>query len=216
MKLLNDFIKINPKGERCMNEILNAYRKRRSHYSLTSKKIVSVKKIESIVKSCLKDVPSAYNIQSTKIVLLFDRQHEKIWDIVLSTLKKMVKPESFIRTQQKIENSFKNGYGTILFFDDTNLTQKLQDQYPTYKENFPLWAEHSNAMLQFAIWTALSNEGLGCSLQHYNPIIDDEVKKTWNIPSHYKLIAQMPFGNSIAKPGKKDFDPIESRLDIYK
>lgn len=49
-------------------------------------------------------------------------------------------------------------------------------------------------MLQLFVWTALENEGLDASLQHYNPIIDEEVKKQWNIPESWKLIVQMPFG----------------------
>ena len=28
-------------------------------------------------------------------------------------------------------------------------------------------------MLQLAVWTALAEKGLGASLQHYNPLIDD-------------------------------------------
>ena len=71
-------------------------------------------------------------------------------------------------------------------------------------------------MLQFSIWTLLCEAGLGVSLQHYNPIIDEEVKKAWNIPSHYKLIAQMPFGKPLKKADKKTFEPIENRLKIYK
>ena len=30
-------------------------------------------------------------------------------------------------------------------------------------------------MLQLVVWTALEAEGLGATLQHYNPLIDDEV-----------------------------------------
>lgn len=36
-------------------------------------------------------------------------------------------------------------------------------------------------MHQLVVWTALETEGLGATLQHYNPIIDDEVKNEWNI-----------------------------------
>lgn len=38
-------------------------------------------------------------------------------------------------------------------------------------------------MIQFAVWTALETEGLGASLQHYNPIIGAEVAKAFEIPS---------------------------------
>jgi predicted oxidoreductase (fatty acid repression mutant protein) len=71
-------------------------------------------------------------------------------------------------------------------------------------------------MLQLVIWTALENEGLGASLQHYNPIIDEEVKKEWSIPENWKLIAQMPFGKPTAPAGEKQFNPVEDRVKIFK
>ena len=77
-----------------------------------------------------------------------------------------------------------------------------------------MWSLQSNGMLEFAIWTALENEGLGASLQHYNPLIDDAVKKRWNLDDNWKLLAQMPFGSVTSPPGGKDFLPIEQRLII--
>jgi len=49
-------------------------------------------------------------------------------------------------------------------------------------------------MLQYAIWVALREYGFGANLQHYNPLIDQEVKENFNIPTSWNLIAQMPFG----------------------
>lgn len=71
-------------------------------------------------------------------------------------------------------------------------------------------------MLQYVIWTALELEGLGASLQHYNPLIDEEVKKEWQIPSNWKLIAQMPFGKPTAEAGAKEFQPLEDRVKVFK
>ena len=52
--------------------------------------------------------------------------------------------------------------------------------------------------------------------QHYNPLIDDEVKTEWNVPANWKLIAQMPFGNPTAAPGEKEFQPLEERVKFHK
>jgi predicted oxidoreductase (fatty acid repression mutant protein) len=59
-------------------------------------------------------------------------------------------------------------------------------------------------------------EGLGASLQHYNPIIDEAVKKQWNLPADWELIAQMPFGKPTAAAGEKQFLPLEDRVKIFK
>jgi hypothetical protein len=55
-----------------------------------------------------------------------------------------------------------------LFFEDSDTIYKMQKQYPTYKDNFTIWAAQANGMLQFAIWTALEDLGLGVNIQHYN------------------------------------------------
>ena len=49
-------------------------------------------------------------------------------------------------------------------------------------------------MHQLAVWTMLEDAGFGASLQHYNPLIDKEVRERWDLPAAWRLFAQMPFG----------------------
>ena len=74
-------------------------------------------------------------------------------------------------------DSFKAGYGTVLFLEDEAVVKSLQEQFAAYAENFPIWSNQASGMHQLVVWAALEAEGLGASLQHYNPLIDDEVKK---------------------------------------
>ncbi len=196
-------------------EFITTIKNRRSIYVIGKDIGVSDKKLQSLVSNAVKYTPSAFNIQSSCVVLLLGKEHDKLWDIVKETLKKIVPATAFVNTETKV-NSFKAGYGTVLFFDDTQLTAKLQKDYPLYKDSFPIWAEQASGMLQFAVWNILDAEGLGATLQHYNPLIDDEVKKTWKVPAHYKLIAQMPFGSVLKKAGKKEFRDISERLKVFK
>ena len=71
-------------------------------------------------------------------------------------------------------------------------------------------------MLQFVVWTALEQTGLGASLQHYSPLIDEDVRNEWGLPENWKLIAQMPFGKPVAQPGEKQFSPLEARLKVFR
>jgi Predicted oxidoreductase related to nitroreductase len=71
-------------------------------------------------------------------------------------------------------------------------------------------------MHQYVIWTSLESEGLGASLQHYNELIEEEVKKEWGMPNNWKLIAQMPFGKPTAQPGEKEYKPISDRVKVFK
>ncbi|MDQ0231992.1 nitroreductase family protein [Metabacillus malikii] len=196
-------------------DFYTAIKERRSHYSINKDVTVTDERIKEIVEFAVKHTPSSFNSQSTRVVVLTGEAHDKLWDITTATLKKVVGDGDFSGTQQKMD-SFKAGYGSVLFFEDEEVVKSLQEQFALYADNFPIWSNQTNAMHQFVIWTALEAEGLGASLQHYNPLIDDEVKQEWNIPANWKLIAQMPFGNPTAPAGEKEFLPLEDRVKFFK
>lgn len=193
-----------------------ALKNRRTYYSISNKSLISDREIEEIINAALTYLPSAFNSQTARIVLLLGEQHKKFWNIVKSTLKKIVPPQNFPATEAKIDGAFASGYGTVLFFEDQDIVKSLQEKFTDYKDKFPDWSHHTSAMHQLAIWTMLEDAGFGASLQHYNPLIDEEVIKTWNLGEHWKLIAQMPFGVPTAEPGKKEIIPLDKRFKIFK
>jgi predicted oxidoreductase (fatty acid repression mutant protein) len=195
--------------------LLEAIQNRRTYYSITDKTPVSDKEIEEILHLAILHVPSAFNSQSTRLILLLNENHKKLWQITNETLKKVVPPSNFPATETKI-NSFASGYGTILYYEDQVTIKGLQEQFPIYKDNFSLWSNQSSSMHQFAIWLLLEEMGFGVSLQHYNPLIDEAVQQEWNIDPNWKLIAEMPFGLPSASPGNKEFLPVENRVKIFK
>ena len=191
-----------------------AIQHRRSYYSISNLSPVSDAEIQEILNFAVKNVPSAFNSQTTRVVLLLKEHHTKLWNIVKETLRKIVPPESFEATEQKI-NSFSAGYGTILYFEEQNIIKSLQENFPLYAHNFPVWSERTSGMHQFAIWIMLEDVGFGASLQHYNPLIDDEVKQTWKLPESWRLMAQMPFGKPTQEPKEKSFEPVEERVLVF-
>ena len=193
----------------------SAIKDRRSIYGISKEVIVSPEKIQEAINYAVMHTPSAFNSQTARLVVLFGDNHDKLWDITKESLRKIVPADKFAPTDEKI-NSFKNGYGTVLFFEEMSIVEGLQQQFPLYKDNFPLWSQHSSGMLQFVVWTSLEMEGLGASLQHYNPLIDEDVKNQWSIPANWKLIAEMPFGKPTAEVKEKEFQPIEMRVKVFK
>lgn len=177
---------------------------RRSIYAIGKNVSLSNEKIEETIKEAVRQSPSSFNSQTSRVVTLFGESHEKFWNIVLETLRKIVPAEAFEGTQGKI-NSFKAGYATVLFYEDQDVVKGLQEQFALYAENFPIWSEHSTAIAQFAVWTALSEQNIGASLQHYNPIVDEEVAETFDIPASWKLRAQLVLGSIEAPAGEKTF-----------
>lgn len=193
-----------------------ALRHRRSYYALSALSPISDEQIEEIVRFAVTHVPSAFNSQSTRIVLLLGKQHNRLWNIVKETLQEIVPAEAFAQAKAKIDGSFASGYGTVLYFEDTSVVTILQNQFPLYAHNFPVWSQHTSAMHQLAIWTMLEDAGFGASLQHYNPLIDKSVRREWNLPEEWTLVAQMPFGTPTAEPAKKEFKPLDERVKVFR
>lgn len=196
-------------------DFLTAVADRRTFYGIGKETVASDERIKEIIDHAVKHTPSAFNSQSARVVLLLGKSHDKLWDITKDALKKVVPADQFSSTEEKI-NSFKNGYGTVLFFEDTSVIVSLQQQFALYKDNFPKWSQQSSGMHQFVIWTALEIEGFGASLQHYNELIETDVKKEWGIPNNWMLIGQMPFGKPTAQPEEKQFQLLKDRVKVFK
>jgi predicted oxidoreductase (fatty acid repression mutant protein) len=192
---------------------LKAVKRRRTRYALTDKSPIGDDKIKEIIRVAVTHAPSAFNSQSARLVVLFGEHHKKFWQITKDALRGIVPPENFVQTEQKID-SFSAARGTILFFEDWKTVEGLQGKFPNYKENFPLWAYQSNGMLEFIIWTAFAEVGIGASLQHYNPLVDEQVRLEYGLPASWKLIAQMVFGEPFAPAENKEFLPIEQRIKV--
>ena len=194
---------------------LNSVMERRSFYGIGKESPISDDRIKEIIEIAVKHTPSAFNSQSARVILLLNTHHNRLWEITKEALRKIVPDQQFTGTEQRI-NSFANGYGTVLFFEDQQVIESLQQKFALYKDNFPSWSLQSSGMNQFVIWTALENEGLGASLQHYNELIEQQIKEEWSIPPTWKLISQMPFGKPIFDPSQKTFEPLETRVKVFK
>lgn len=206
---------MNLTTEASTQAFLSAVKNRRTIYALGKQSPVSDERIQEIVGQAVLHTPSAFNSQSARVLVLLGAQHDRLWDITMDALRKIVPAGQFSSTEQRI-NSFKNGYGSVVYYEDQSVIQGLQKQFETYKDNFPVWSQQSNGMLQYVIWTSLELEGLGASLQHYNELIEEDVRQAWNVPADWKLIAQMPFGKVMAQPQDKEFKPLEERMKVHK
>lgn len=183
---------------------LDHIKQRRTIYAVGKNVALTPEQIESVIKEAVNHSPSAFNSQTSRIVTLFGESHLQFWNIVRETLRKIVPDAAFEGTNAKI-NSFAAGYGTVLFYEDQDVVKALQEQFALYADNFPVWSEHSSAIAQFAVWTALSEQNIGASLQHYNPIVDAEITEIFDIPANWKLRAQLVFGSIEAPAGEKTF-----------
>jgi len=66
----------------------DAIKARRSIYALTSDSPISASEIEELVKATMLQVPSSFNSQTARVVLLLGAEHKKFWDMVGEEHKK--------------------------------------------------------------------------------------------------------------------------------
>ena len=196
-------------------EYFEALRHRRSYYGLEATSPLSQEQLHALLLEAAEHAPSSFDSRSSRMILLLGEAHKRLWDIVWEVLSPRLSEQQQKTTRQKL-NTFAAGYGSILFYEDQSVVQDLQKQFPRYQEQFPLWSEQSSGMLQYMVWTGLESEGLGASLQHYNPLIDEKVAEAFHAPAEWKLISQMPFGRPTAEPGPKKSGDVHSRVWVYK
>lgn len=197
-----------------MTTFTDTLKNRRSIYHLGRNVSLSNEELTALIKEAIKESPTAFNAQSTRAVILFGDAHEKLWEITEEALRPLTPAEAFPNTQNKLA-SFKNGYGTVLFFKDTDVVKGLQEQFELYADNFPDWSEQSNGIATANTWVALVDKGLGANLQHYNPVIDEAVAKEWNIPSNWKLRSQLVFGSPETPAGEKEYMNDADRFRVF-
>ena len=187
---------------------IEALEKRRSVYQLNKFLPVGEDIVLALIQEAVRLVPDAFDMKSQRIVVALGTKQDQLWDMIYNVFGGKV-------DREKID-TFKSAYGTIVYFYDKSIVQHMQEQFPRYKENFPIWAQQSNGMIQFTIWTELAGLGIGANIQHYNPVIDKAVQELFNIPENYVLVAQMPFGGIVAEREAKAEEDISKRVRLIK
>ena len=84
-------------------EFFESLRNRRSIYAID--KFVEIKKEEilEVIEEAVKYTPLAFNSESQRVVVLFDKKHDEFWEMVKGALKEVVKQKNFQiqKTSQK-------------------------------------------------------------------------------------------------------------------
>ena len=100
--------------------LLDLVKARRTHYALKAESPISDAAIEKIVQDAVLHVPSSFNTQTSRVVLLLKEEHQKVWDIAISIMEGLVAagtvPKEMFEnhTKPKLE-AFRGAYGTVSF-----------------------------------------------------------------------------------------------------
>lgn len=103
--------------------LYNIAETRRSIYMLNDQLPVSKDEVVKLVEHAVLHTPSSFNSQSSRLVVLFGEDHQKLWQITEDLLRAMVNDdEKFKSTADKMA-MFKAGAGTILYFEDQSVVK---------------------------------------------------------------------------------------------
>lgn len=95
------------------SQLIEIVKARRTYYALDNTLPIGEEKVTHIVEELVQAVPSAFNSQSNRVVILFSHDHLKLWDIVTSILKaESTSEEQWEATSQKMA-AFRAGAGTV-------------------------------------------------------------------------------------------------------
>ena len=193
---------------------VNLVKKRRSIYALGKNSKYSKQQIEDRIREVVQQVPTAFNSQTTRVVVLFDEANIKFWDHIYDVQKDVLEGETWDMMSGIITGA-KNGIGTVLFFEDKDEVEKM----PARGVRQEAYKQNNNANAQYAIWLALAEMDLGASLQHFNvgyeQGFDKGTKEMFNLPESYEMLAQMPFGSVEQEAGVKEHINTNVQVKVF-
>lgn len=152
-------------------EFLQLIKQRRSIHALNNTPILPDGELISLIKSTVRESPSAFNSQTSRVVILLGEDHKNYWsNIVQPSMRKAITDEATWAHIGPRYDLFKQAYGTALFFEDENVIKDLQKDHAVIAKFFPQWSNHASGMAQVNTWTALEIAGYGANLQHVSEL----------------------------------------------
>ncbi len=98
--------------------------KRRTYYNINKELPVAEEEVVALVENTTELVPDAFNMKSARVIVVTKAKQDELWDAIYEAFGGKV-------AREKID-SFKAGYGTLLYFYDEDVVKGLQEQFPLY------------------------------------------------------------------------------------
>jgi len=157
---------------------------------------MSTMELTALIKQVVSLTPTCYNCQGSRLVILYGTYHEEFWRRMMNVT------ESGDVERRAVECNVIPASGTIVLLEDEMSMKVMQKLYPLYASAFPLFAERSSAMAEVGLAVALTQKGIGTISRHYRVDVAAVLDENADIPSSWKMKAQIAFGTSVT-PGTK-------------
>lgn len=196
-----------------MSQFTDLVRSRRTRYAIGNNTELTKEEITARLREVAREIPTASNSQTSRLVLVYGEDNEKLWDHIME-VQKDVMPEGMWEMMSGVMLGAKGAVGTILFFEDLDAVEAM----PAQGERAETYKQHNNANVQYASWLALTELGLGANLQHMNVGhkygFDKGILEMFNLPANYELVAQMPFGSIEGDAHPKEYIADDVRVQV--
>ena len=107
---------------------MQVIRNRRTIYALSKKAILPDAQVVQLVQQAVREAPSSFNVQSSRVVILFGNQHDHYWGQIVPAALRQAAGEKAVEASKGKLDGFRAGTGTILFFEDSDLIKDQQQQ----------------------------------------------------------------------------------------
>ena len=198
-----------------MSKLTELVKNRRTQYAIGKNTELSNEEISEYITNIVREVPTAFNSQTTRVAIVFGEDNVKLWDHILDVQKDVLQGEMWDMMSGVMQGA-KNGVGTVLFFEDLDAVETM----PVNGTRGEAYKQNNNANTQYATWLGLTQLGLGGSLQHfnvgYNQGFDQGTKEMFDLPESYEMLAQMPFGSIEQEVEAKDHIDTNEQVKVFK
>lgn len=90
---------------------------------------ITINDIQSVVQTIIKETPTAFNSQPNRAVILTGETHKKVWDEVTKAIESPA-------GQKRPASARDEAFGSVIFFTDDKVTEKLKADFPAYAAAF--------------------------------------------------------------------------------
>ena len=92
--------------------LLDAIESRRSIHQLTNESTIPDARIKELITHVVKHVPSSFNSQTTRLVVVLKEKHEELWDAIMEVYKVQLPADKFEQAKGRM-TMFRKAYGTV-------------------------------------------------------------------------------------------------------
>lgn len=143
--------------------------------------------------------PAAYNLPPWRVVLVHERR-EAFWAEVERGFRETLEGDQLDRYLERVRG-FAPAVAVALVFADKGVERELREERGAPAEVAASFVQQAMGMVQFAVWLAVTAEGMATSLQHWDHLIGPWLARFAGLnDTDCSLVATMPIGYADEEP----------------